>query len=137
MNLISHGRDHAERSVPSYKEYLIIILLSSLNFFSVIIYLGPALHSRVIVNNTCARIFTTVTTYLYVLCQYSTYSRRQGSVGYTNQDCIQFYEIFHRENIKLYSLNIFPPKGFLLFYYTSYIKSQIRNHHCTSNIFIG
>ena len=33
MKLISHGRNHAERAVPEYQEYLIIIILSSLNFF--------------------------------------------------------------------------------------------------------
>ena len=33
-----------------------------------------------------------------------------GPVGHTNQDSIYFYVRLHRENIKQYSLNIFPPK---------------------------
>ena len=41
---------------------------------------------------------------------FSNYENKGYAVGYPNQDSIYFYAIFHQENLKQDSLNIFPPK---------------------------
>ena len=82
-----------------YNFFLFIIA----EFMYVLIYLVPNLPSCAIVKDPFTRHLTTVNTCLYVLCQYYTYSRIRGSVGYTHQGSIYFLARFHLENLKRYS----------------------------------
>ena len=70
----------------------------------------PASPSHMFIKDPFAWIFTTISTYFYVLRQYSTYSQRRESIEYPNQDSIYLYAKFHRENLKQNSLNSFPPR---------------------------
>ena len=67
MNLTSHGRDHAERSVPSYPESLIVLFII-LKFIYVLISLVPNSLSFAIVKDPFARHFKSVNNYFYILC---------------------------------------------------------------------
>ena len=72
MNLTSHVRDHAERAVPEYPEYLIIIIIIT-EFLYVLISLVPGFPSRAILKDTYTQHFTNVNIYFYIIFFYSTY----------------------------------------------------------------
>ena len=65
MNLTSHVRDYAERAVPEYTEYIIILFIIE-KFLYVLIYLVPNYPSRAIVKDPFARYFTILTSTLFV-----------------------------------------------------------------------
>ena len=91
-------------------------ILSLRNFF---IYFIPRFLLRTSIafmQYSFAKKSTSIITYLYVLCQYSTYSRRQGGVGSNDQESIYFYAILHRENLKQDYLNSFLPRIYRFFY---------------------
>ena len=112
---------HAEHAVSENPESVIYFIYHCKNsFYSN--FQVPTSPSRAIATDPFPRNFTNINTYFYVLHQYSTYSQRWGSVGYPHHDSIQFHARFHRENIKRYSQDIFPPKFFPLFFYTAYLE---------------
>ena len=67
---------------------LLFILFIIARFLYVLISQVPESPSRAIIMDPFTRRFTTINTYFCVLRQYSTYSRRRGSVGYPHQDSI-------------------------------------------------
>ena len=87
MNLPSHGSDHAEHDVTEYHEFIIISFIIQ-TFLYVIFSLIPNFPSLVSIKDSFARYFTTANTYLFILCQYYTYSQRWKCVRYYHQDSI-------------------------------------------------
>ena len=87
MNLPSQVRIPAERAVAENLEYIAYFIYQC-NFLYVLISQLPKSPSCAIVTDPFTRCLTTINTYFYVLRQFSTYSQRQGSVGYPHQDSI-------------------------------------------------
>ena len=64
---------------------LLFILFIITKFLFYANFQVPTSSSRTILKDPYSRNFTNINTYFYNIFQYSTYSQRQGSVGYTNK----------------------------------------------------
>ena len=106
IHLTSQGGDHAEHTVPENSESVIYFILSSWKILNANFQV-PTSPYRAIVKDPFPRKFSNINIYFYIICQYYKYSQRQGSVGYPNQDSINFFPktLVHHE-VKKHCTNV-------------------------------